>query len=354
MRLDVVFHQWVTTLGRATDGLRRFALWSGEACKEAVRASRRHARLLGEASGQPKNEIRDAIPSRTENIGGLVIDRAEGFPARCTATLRNARIWSADYSTRLRLTGQRGGAAITEVMRRATILLRRVVFSPRHAAERWTLAAARLATQAVHAVGGVVERGHERVAELARVKPRAFPSSRAGPKRVGALLRMPAVRVGRLSVLAIVASLAFLLGRVTARPIAGPGPREFTPLQPPIVSSGPPAALNEAPAPPASTGMGSPYERAPQANPLPPVPPPAPRPENTFRRTPVPPKHVLVKIDAHPRARIWIDGHDVGHTPLARVALAPGRHNFQVLFADGRRIQRSLEIRHGTHVVKFS
>jgi hypothetical protein len=61
-----------------------------------------------------------------------------------------------------------------------------------------------------------------------------------------------------------------------------------------------------------------------------------------------------VKIDAHPRARIWIDGHDVGRTPLAHVHLAPGRHNFFVVFADGRRINRTLEIRHGTHVVNFS
>jgi len=359
MRRDVVVQQWATILGRSTDGFRRFALWSREVCKEAGRASRRHARLLGHALGQPKNQIRDAIPSRTENLGGLVIDRAEGFAARRTAALRNARVWSADYSTRLVRTGRRGGPAITEVMRRIKALLQRVVFGAWHLTERLTLAAARFATQALAALRGAVKRGEERVAELARAKALAFPSRRPGPKRADTHLRMPASRAGPLTVLAIVAAMAFLLGRVTARPIAGTGPREFTPRKSPIVPSGLPAAppqvgQDQAVAPPFRAGADGAHKRAPEANPLPPVPPPAPHPENAVRTTPVAPKHILVKIDAHPRARIWIDGHDVGRTPLVRLPLAPGRHNFQVLFADGRRIHRTLEIRHGTHVVKFS
>jgi AAA domain-containing protein len=348
MRLDGAFRRSATLLRGLTDALRRLALWSGEACRKAGRASRRRALLLGQALRQPASEIRNAATSRIEHVGGLVVNRSEDFAARCTATLRNARVWSAYYSSRLALLGRRSGSRLTEVTRDVEALLGRVVLRARGLAQKVTPATEHFTTQAVASLRRVVKRGEERFAALAHGRRIALSSLQ--PVKRARSLRMPKLRTGSLAVFAVVATVAFLLGRVTAPPIVGSGARERTPRAP-VVSSGQPAASPQVrqDAPESSGGA----ERM-AANPPSPVPAPPPRPENTLRSTPQAPKHILVKIDARPQARIWIDGHDAGRTPLVRVPLAPGRHNFQVIFADGRRIHRSLEIRHGTHVVKFS
>ena len=356
--VDVAFDERGTILGRLSDKFRRLALWSREASRKAERVGRRHTLLLGQALSQAANQFRHAVPSRTENVGGLVIDRAEGIAARSMAALRNTRIWSAHYWSKLVLTGRRATPAIREVIRRIEIFLKSIVFRARRLPKKIALPPLRFIPQALAAVRGAAGRGAERASEFIRVRRLAFPSKLPGPKSAGALPLMPEMRVGRFAVFLIVAAVAFLLGRVTAPPIAGSGARELAPRPPPIVSS-------ELPAAPLAAGQGqtialqsgegteSAHERTPEANPPPPIPAPMPHPQNALHTTPGAPKHVLVKIDAHPRARIWIDGHDVGRTPLGRVPLAPGRHNFQVTFADGRKIHRTLEIQHGTHAVNF-
>jgi AAA domain-containing protein len=353
MRLDGAIRRLATLLRVLVDAFCSLALWSGEACREAVRASRRHTLLLGQALGQRGSEIRDAAASRIEQAGGFVVDRSEDFFARCAATLRNARIRSAQYSTRLALVGRRSGSQIAKGMKGVEPLLRRVAFRARGLAETLTPATGHFATQAVTSLREAVKRGEERVAALVHGRRLAPSSLRPSSKR-GRALGLPELRAGSLVVFAIVAIGAFLLGRVTAPPILGSGARERIPPAP-VVSSGPPAAPPQVrqDAPQSSGGADGAQQRM-AANPPPPVPAPPPQPKNPLRTTPQAPKHILVKIDAHPQARIWIDGHEAGRTPLVRVPLAPGRHNFQVLFSDGRRIHRSLEIRHGTHVVKFS
>jgi len=350
IRLIGALHQSATLLRGLTHAFRRLVLWSREAGRKAVRASWGHALLLGKALGKRASEIRHTVPSRTEHVGGLVVDRSEDFAARRTATLRNARIWSAHYVTRLALLGRRSGSTIAEAMKGVEALLGRVAFRARGLAEKVPPATGRFTTQTVASLRGGLQRKEERVAELAHGKRLALSS-------LARTLRMPERRTGLLAVFAMVAAVAFLLGRVTA-PIVGRGAHELTPRAP-VVSSGPPAAppqlgQDQGLASASSGGANATHEQIAEASPPPPVPAPPSQPENPLRTAPPASRHILVKIDAHPQARVWIDGHDAGRTPLGRVPLAPGRHNFQVIFADGRRIHRTLEIRHGTHVVKFS
>ena len=347
IRLDGALHQSATLLRGLTHAFGRLALWSREAGRKAVRALRRHALLLGQALGKPASEIRPTVPSRAEHVGGLVVDRSEGFAARRTATLRNARIWGAHYATRLALLGRRSGSTIAEAMKGLEALLGKVAFRTRGLAEKVAPATGRFAAQA----GASLREGVKRGEEIAHGSRLALPS-------LARTLRMPERRTGLLAVFAMVAAVAFLLGRVTAPPIVESGARELTPRAP-VVSSGRPAAppqlgQDQGLAPPSSGGANATHEQIAEASPPPPVPAPTPKRENPLRTAPPAPRHILVKVDAHPQARVWIDGHDAGRTPLGRVPLAPGRHNFQVIFADGRRIHRTLEIRHGTHVVKFS
>jgi hypothetical protein len=169
------------------------------------------------------------------------------------------------------------------------------------------------------------------------------PSPQLLPQRARTPSRMPRLGVESLAALALIATGAFLLGRATAPPHAG-ATRGFTAIQPPITASAPAGKSTQAARTPVALPGSATGDDAPQ---------PAPD-ANAAPSIHANPAHVLVKIDAHPRARIWIDGRDVGRTPLARVHLAPGRHKFLVVFADGRRINRTLEIRQGTHFVKFS
>ena len=51
-----------------------------------------------------------------------------------------------------------------------------------------------------------------------------------------------------------------------------------------------------------------------------------------------------VQINATPWANVEIDGIDLGATPLANVPLIAGKHAFRVKMADGRMIERTIEI----------
>jgi len=207
--------------------------------------------------------------------------------------------------------------------------LPRLVQRSRSATAEMARGIAGFATPALDAVRGAAERGAMYASDFLRAKRSDSLSRRLRPRISGSLRHVLDLKVSPLAFPAIVAALAFFLGRMTA-----PSP-EVAPGAPQIASSGPPTAPQE-------------------ASPRPPAPAPPPHPANMPRATPAAPKHILVTIEAHPRARIWIDGHAVGRTPLARVPLVPGRHHFQVAFSDGRKIHRTLEIHQGTHVVKFS
>ncbi|MCC6640587.1 MAG: hypothetical protein IT386_05405, partial [Deltaproteobacteria bacterium] len=81
----------------------------------------------------------------------------------------------------------------------------------------------------------------------------------------------------------------------------------------------------------------------PPAEPAPVAPEPAPKPTETPPRTAAPPAPkpappaapVSVAVNARPWATIEIDGREVGETPLAGIALAPGPHVFRARLSDG-------------------
>jgi hypothetical protein len=56
-----------------------------------------------------------------------------------------------------------------------------------------------------------------------------------------------------------------------------------------------------------------------------------------------------VFVNAVPAARIEIDGRDVGSTPIVGLPVAPGARHFVASFADGRRLERRVEVE-GTEV----
>ena len=74
-----------------------------------------------------------------------------------------------------------------------------------------------------------------------------------------------------------------------------------------------------------------------------PAPEPAPLPSGAAEGAASLPLRVQAQINARPWARIRIDGVDVGPTPLSR-PLAPGIYRIDAEFADGRSLQRHVEI----------
>jgi PEGA domain-containing protein len=67
-----------------------------------------------------------------------------------------------------------------------------------------------------------------------------------------------------------------------------------------------------------------------------------PAPVRVAVLAPAPPP-VDVHVNARPWARVWIDGVDLGATPL-RHALTPGRHQLAAVYPGGRRVAREIEI----------
>jgi type II secretory pathway predicted ATPase ExeA len=76
---------------------------------------------------------------------------------------------------------------------------------------------------------------------------------------------------------------------------------------------------------------------------------PAPEPSPAVE----PPDPVLVGVNAHPWATIWIDGEEVGETPLAEVPVTPGLHIVAALMPDGRRIEREVVISDDNRHLRF-
>jgi hypothetical protein len=49
-------------------------------------------------------------------------------------------------------------------------------------------------------------------------------------------------------------------------------------------------------------------------------------------------------VNAVPAARIAIDGRDVGSTPIVGLLIPEGTRRFVASFADGRRLERSVDV----------
>jgi hypothetical protein len=346
MRVDAAADEAKTLLVRIPEELRCIAFRARAAMRESADAGRRSARLLGQVLRQAATQIRDGAAPHTERAATFMADWWAGASGRGRRALSHARSWSARRSARIALTAR---IRFTEASRRGASTLRALVSRTRRTTETLALALAAFTARRVPAIREAARRGAERTFELARVTRRAFSDLR-GSKR---FRQMSEMRAGPLAVFALVAGAAFLLGRMSALPNVTGGAHGPPPRAPAVVSSAPPpeGGQDQTIAPQPREGAQGAQNRE-ETGPSPPLYGPPAHPENTPRAAV--PQHILVKIDSRPRARIWIDGHDVGRTPLARVPLAPGRHHFQVLFADGRKIHRIVEIRHGTHVVKFS
>jgi hypothetical protein len=55
----------------------------------------------------------------------------------------------------------------------------------------------------------------------------------------------------------------------------------------------------------------------------------------------------LVTLDTQPPARVWLDGHTLGLTPLRDALVPSGSHILQLEGADGSRVSRRVEIAEG-------
>lgn len=132
-----------------------------------------------------------------------------------------------------------------------------------------------------------------------------------------------------------------------AQPEPEPGPERAPEAAPPAVAVATPQPV-PAPVP---MGRSDPVPVARAAPPAPAIeapPPPSSRrrrgAESGTRAAPVGPAPVLVSVNARPWATIWIDGEEVGETPLAEIPIVPGRHTVAAVMSDGRRIEREVEI----------
>jgi hypothetical protein len=162
----------------------------------------------------------------------------------------------------------------------------------------------------------------------------------------------PALQVGRATTLRRELgrlAAAFLVGALVSwaiallvleRPDAPPSPT-------PDVASPPPDA---APVEPDRTALGEPARRVEQA---PPAAAPAEAKPPTIASVPSPPppaapapepRRILVSINAVPWARIEIDGEPMGETPLGDVPLPMGKHRIVARMADGRTLDRVVEV----------
>ena len=76
---------------------------------------------------------------------------------------------------------------------------------------------------------------------------------------------------------------------------------------------------------------------------LPPQPPPP-----AFVAPPVP-----VHVNARPWARIFVDGQELGVTPLGNVPIEPGLRQFRAELADGRVVEREVRVETADQKVTF-
>lgn len=81
----------------------------------------------------------------------------------------------------------------------------------------------------------------------------------------------------------------------------------------------------------------------------------APAPAATTTEVPAPAKAVwvTVNINAEPWANVWIDGRELGDTPLADVPLAMGEHRFRAVFEDGKVVERTIDVDREHRFISF-
>ncbi len=75
-----------------------------------------------------------------------------------------------------------------------------------------------------------------------------------------------------------------------------------------------------------------------------------PPPHSSDLKNPFAPKTATLHIGTHrgvEPAEVYIDGQHHGKTPLANVKVRPGRHTVQWRFADGRIVERSVDVGDG-------
>jgi serine/threonine-protein kinase len=152
--------------------------------------------------------------------------------------------------------------------------------------------------------------------ELARAAP-AARGARAGARVRGAEPGPPRRRALRLGAAALAAGAAAGLALARWLPSGGlaPAPRAVEMPRPSV-----PGESAAAHAPPAAAA-------------------------------PVAPGPVFVNVNAEPWAEIEVDGEPVGETPIARLALAPGRHRFAARMPDGRVRAREVRVGPGARIV---
>jgi hypothetical protein len=194
-------------------------------------------------------------------------------------------------------------------------------------------------------------------AELARGAPalaRALPQdARAGPPEVelqlperaalagapGPAAERPPRRTGHF----VAAGLGVAAGLALAWGLAGSrGGAPATPA-PPAVDAASLSAPRDSSTTPQFDVAAAPHAAALAAPPRVAEPPSAPPPA-------VAP--VFVHVNASPWAEIELDGQPVGETPIARLAVVPGRHRLAARMPDGRVLARDVNIREsGTRIV---
>jgi serine/threonine-protein kinase len=64
-----------------------------------------------------------------------------------------------------------------------------------------------------------------------------------------------------------------------------------------------------------------------------------------------PPAPVTVHINVRPFATVFIDGRELGQTPLANVPLAPGPHELRAVLPDGRELVRRIQVDASTRAI---
>ena len=148
-------------------------------------------------------------------------------------------------------------------------------------------------------------------------------------------------RRGPLAVAVLCAAAGFALasgvaawrGELVADRFEGAGERLAPTARPaePALSAprASPDSVDVAAAPPPSAAVAR--IPAPEA----PAPPPAAAP---------PAAPVFVSVNADPWAEIGLDGEPVGETPIARLAVQPGRHRFSARMPDGRVLAREVHV----------
>ena len=180
----------------------------------------------------------------------------------------------------------------------------------------------------------------------ARVRAEAALSSAGGPSP-GNGLRFARVPVaGRpllaAALLAVVLAAPLPLADSVVPPPAAP-PTEARPTRALLTPA--PFATHELPSAAALPEVVQDVVAAPPAVASPPPVRRATRaPPRKRRMPPAVVAPVRVVVNAHPRASIAADGRHVGVTPLADLRLTPGRHHFAATLADGRVVEREVDV----------